>query len=762
MAKIKDNKKPDKKTMQFLTQSAKRTYGLYEKFLRSLPNPDRILNKTADGMRKGLELYEEMELDAQIYSDLQTRKLKVRSFPWDIIVDSDLESDKKQVVELKQDIKKVYRDLVKEIQDAQGKGFAVVDIIYEITDRIGIKKIEGMGQKDFFFSPEWELRVKTDNEPQEGEIIEDNKVVLATFDKRKGNLFGRSLLMPCFWPWYFKKYGWLFWSNYIEKYGQPSIQGTFPKGTPDKEQDKFLEALESIQNDFAFVFPEGFKAELVEAKRTGAGDTYGDFIKCCDRYISKVLLMSTLTSNEAEHGTRAQAEVHKDLTDEAIEDDALWIQDLFNDTIVKWLSEWNHNFTVAPKLVIRYKTDNTSLEAAERDEIVSRIIPVPVGHYYEKYNVPKPSDEDIVSLAGRLCLYKDILKQPAVENNPPASFSFAEFSEEDISDSDQLIILENEYIENLYEFNRGDLEASVDVDQINKLLDKSNSFNSAILNIEKYKSKTSEKTWHELLTVGRLLGEYSVKKQIDKAEADSSFAEVEFDEDEFSILKPKAAIKWFKNKIPVKKDVWNQLDRAAKNTAFYVSELGNLDLINFIKEKMMEALKDGKTFREFKKYLFGISGTHQFFGHMKTSFHMNIMTAMDVQNEKALLRNVDQFPYWRYSAILDGKERQSHGKMHNFVARYDDPVWGYWTPRNGFNCRCRKVIATQKEYQNLKGEAEDNQTQFKKPDTGFDTNPLESNMKTLHGILEKKKGYGVYLNGSVRSELSKKLEGLNA
>lgn len=62
-------------------------------------------------------------------------------------------------------------------------------------------------------------------------------------------------------------------------------------------------------------------------------------------------------------------------------------------------------------------------------------------------------------------------------------------------------------------------------------------------------------------------------------------------------------------------------------------------------------------------------------------------------------RVVDVFPYYMYDAVNDSRTRPSHAAMDGFVARADDPVWGTWTPPNGYMCRCRRIALTEKQAQ---------------------------------------------------------------
>ncbi len=759
----KTSTKPGKEILESLVMSAKRDYSRYVQTKKLLENPSQVLKKTKEGSRLGLDLWREMEDDDQIDSNLRIRKLTVASFPFDIICEDGTDKDLEQAKSIKKQITPVYRRLVKECQDAMGIGYAVVEKFWEIPEsKVELTRVQGHKQEQFVFAEDGEILMLTEG----GTTIPVNpqRVIVATFDETKGNRYGRCLLTGCFWPWYFKKHGMLFWSNYLEKFGQPTVVGKYPSGTPKEKQQKLLEACQAIQNDMAVTLDQAWVVELLEAQRSGALDSYEKFINYCDRCISKVILMTTLISNEAEYGARAMAEVHQDISNKCFEDDAQWIAEILTDQVVKLLAQWNYNFTTPPELVIQYSTEDTSKTMAERDEILSRIAPMSVTYIYNKYGIPEPGDDDYVVFNGVVGMKKNILAGASLQGQEPAGDSLAagkeaEFSNGDeeipinIDENERFIFEENEYIETLYTKNQESLKKAYDMKLLEQLLEQADDYPQAILLLNDFKSKNLAQAWEPHLAIARLLSEYSVQGQMEAVKAANAagaeFAAA-FDEEDFKKLEPAEAIRWFKGRVSVKRNIWKILDDEVKQSAFYVSQLEDLNLINYVKEKMIKALQEGITFREFKKQLFQESGGEPFFGHMYTAYHTNMYSALAEQNEAALLRNTDQFKWWRYSAVLDGRTRPHHAAMHGIVARFDDPFWKMWSPPNGYNCRCRKVIAF--NWQVEAGNRKNRQMGYLnlKPDPGWEHGPSDGLFKNYLKLLNDKKQVSMQLNNQIR------------
>ncbi|GCD78177.1 hypothetical protein JCM31826_16590 [Thermaurantimonas aggregans] len=50
--------------------------------------------------------------------------------------------------------------------------------------------------------------------------------------------------------------------------------------------------------------------------------------------------------------------------------------------------------------------------------------------------------------------------------------------------------------------------------------------------------------------------------------------------------------------------------------------------------------------------------------------------------------NAHALPYLEYVAVMDGRTREEHRKLHHIVRHISDPFWRTWYPPNGWNCRC--------------------------------------------------------------------------
>ena len=109
-----------------------------------------------------------------------------------------------------------------------------------------------------------------------------------------------------------------------------------------------------------------------------------------------------------------------------------------------------------------------------------------------------------------------------------------------------------------------------------------------------------------------------------------------------------------------------------------------------------KALEEGQGFAEWKKQtkeLWKQKGWSDF--RVKTVYQTNMHQAKSIGTWKQMQETKEDFPYLRYSAILDNHTRQSHAMMHGKVLPINDKFWDSFYPPNGFNCRCQAYAITE-------------------------------------------------------------------
>ncbi|EPB3939347.1 phage minor head protein, partial [Yersinia enterocolitica] len=74
---------------------------------------------------------------------------------------------------------------------------------------------------------------------------------------------------------------------------------------------------------------------------------------------------------------------------------------------------------------------------------------------------------------------------------------------------------------------------------------------------------------------------------------------------------------------------------------------------------------------------------------LKTIFQTNMQSAYNAGRYEEQLANAEFRPYLERVAVTDRLTRPKHATLNGFTARYDDPVWQFMYPPDGWRCRCR-------------------------------------------------------------------------
>lgn len=170
-------------------------------------------------------------------------------------------------------------------------------------------------------------------------------------------------------------------------------------------------------------------------------------------------------------------------------------------------------------------------------------------------------------------------------------------------------------------------------------------------------------------------------------------------------LPPEKAIEYFQSKgFKIGWD-WHETLDAAHTKAFTVAKVMKADVLEDIRGALNRALVEGTTLQQFKKDLVPTLKQKGWWGEifneqtgeiayvtprrLDTIYQANLQSAYMAGRYQSMQENARNRPYWMYISVLDGRTRPAHRALHGKVFRYDDPIWSYIYPPNGFRCRCR-------------------------------------------------------------------------
>ncbi len=211
---------------------------------------------------------------------------------------------------------------------------------------------------------------------------------------------------------------------------------------------------------------------------------------------------------------------------------------------------------------------------------------------------------------------------------------------------------------------------------------------------------------------------------------------------------PAEAWKYWQDKVPMSKKVFNSLAEDDRVKAFIVGGMAKADMLNAMYDSIGEALETGKPMEKWKEEiqdLFQRKGwTSPAPFRLDNIFRTNIQTAYQVGRYKQMMDVVEDRPYWQYSAVNDSRTRENHAALHGRVVKAKDPFWDTFYPPNGFRCRCsvKTLSERQMKKKGLKTEKIEPGSLLKipmgrrkgaainvMPDKNFNTNPAKSYWK---------------------------------
>ena len=182
-------------------------------------------------------------------------------------------------------------------------------------------------------------------------------------------------------------------------------------------------------------------------------------------------------------------------------------------------------------------------------------------------------------------------------------------------------------------------------------------------------------------------------------------------------MEPKDAVAYFRSKGYEISDEWHDIWHGAHARAFTVAKASSMDVLETIRTELDKALATGQTSRQFAENLTPLLQQKGWWGktqledgrevqlgsayRLNTIFRVNTQTAYMAGRYRRQLEGVKRRPYWMYVAVLDGNTRPDHRALNGKVFRWDDPIWRYLYPPNGWGCRCRVRALSEKQVERM-------------------------------------------------------------
>lgn len=271
----------------------------------------------------GFTTYRRMQNDPQVKACLSTKKFAVLSRGWEVHPASVSPADAAVAEFIRwtlANMKGSVLDSLYAVMDALALGVSITEINYKLLDSgpyagmIGLASLKSKNPEIFFFEVDsflntYALRIAG------GALLPPEKFLIYSYQPQYENPLGTSDLRAAYRAWFIKEQilGW--WAKFLEKFGMPTVVGTFdPKaGYGVDQQRQFLSTVQQVHNESALVHPSDMEIKLLEAQRALDGG-FDEAISYMDRSIAKSILGETLTADSAAKGsTYGLGQVHMDV-----------------------------------------------------------------------------------------------------------------------------------------------------------------------------------------------------------------------------------------------------------------------------------------------------------------------------------------------------------------------------------------------------------------------------------------------------------------
>lgn len=357
----------------------------------------RIFREADEGnVRAQMELFEEMEeKDPHLFSQMQTRKLAVTGLDWEVQPFSEDETDKEIAEFIDCQLKGIedFDEILTDMLDAIGKGISIMEICWTVEDGMDvIGSIEYVHPKKLIWdSVTDQMQVCTKEFPS-GTALPENKFVVHKYKAKSGHPSRAGVMRVVAWMYLFKNYDIKDWVAFCEVFGMPLRLGKYDAAASDKDKTELMKALISLGTDAAGIVPKTTEIQFIESQKTTSVEIYEKLARYCDEQTSKAVLGQTLTSDSG-GGSYAQSKTHDEVRHDLTVADAKALAVTIRRDIIRPLVEFNYGRSAhIPFFTFDCHEVEDQKETAEiyRTLACDLGLPIPRGHVYKKFNIPKP------------------------------------------------------------------------------------------------------------------------------------------------------------------------------------------------------------------------------------------------------------------------------------------------------------------------------------------------------------------------------------
>lgn len=693
-------------------------------------NPDDLVRSKA----KGLKLYQDMAREPYIKAALLQKKTQILNIGWDILPAS---RDKKDIEiaafvkwNLDSQLKGSFKRDVYEMLDALDNGFSVSEKVWGVVETgkyAGKVMLENIKSKDpYYFDFETD---EFGNLGPSGLVINSSvgakknlavdKFVFFSYLMRYENHYGTSDLRAAYRAFWIKDTAWKLRCVYMERYSGNNLRGKYPKNDA-AAKEALLQIFRTWQQETGIAIPDGCEVDVLQIA-TGSVSEYERSISDCNREMQIGILGQTLTMDVGQGGTgsRALGQVHAGVVDDFVLFLDETLTDDINRQVIRPLVDFNFNTDAYPAWTFKSREGFDGKAFSETIMNLARLkgLNLPIKWVKEKYRIPEPEEGE--GIIEELQLGAGF--QPQQGGAPQESAPAPEPKPQPEPKPKEPAVKMSEEAQGPYHRALNNFEVFSELPRIDKettsLIRTAKEASAAVYDdirdsilsqvekkgiIENKDYSAIEKVLANVGELKDLLADTMLRSNLmGRADIAKLSGQIEKLSEEYT---PDKALSSLARKTGMTRAEFEALVDEAKGSAITVAGLEKITIEKEVKTLLLQTIKNGDDFKAFRfrmneafiKYSMPVYGDIGTVGeavldhHAETIFRTNVMDAYNRGRKDALSDPVvvETFPAWQYSAILDGRTRDTHAAMDGKIFMADDPIWNRITPPNGYNCRC--------------------------------------------------------------------------
>ncbi|MEL6477632.1 MAG: DUF935 domain-containing protein, partial [Pseudomonadota bacterium] len=284
-------------------------------------------------------LAEEMEeRDAHYGSVLGTRKRAISGIAPIVTPGGEDARDDEIADAVREDIAETdgFADLVEDLMDGIGKGYAAVEIGWKTeAKRWTPEDLIWRDPRFFRFDRETgrELRLLDEEDLTNGVELPPYKFLVHKPKIKSGLALRGGIARLVAFGWMCKAYTVKDWMAFVETYGMPIRVGKYGPQHTESDVNVLMRAVASIGTDAAAVLPMGMEIDF-EGLNSGPGnDVFEKLARYCDEQTSKAVVGQTMTTDDG--SSQSQATVHNEVRHDIMRADARQVSATINRDLVK-------------------------------------------------------------------------------------------------------------------------------------------------------------------------------------------------------------------------------------------------------------------------------------------------------------------------------------------------------------------------------------------------------------------------------------------